>query len=258
MERKKQKQMEKAERAIMRQHSKKTTSECGSERPSDCRELDDSVNMTDLEHSSPSETSNSCSRPNSAMGQPLQQQCTSVPLPMTALPSKDGIKVTLGKCDSTSDFRSPFSIECLLSSRPKGVADGRTAPMGLFPNPFTAGFPSPFAAALGPLGWNSLPGGYRMLQPMGFLVDNLVQSVNAAAVAAAAAAAHSPLNNIHNNNNNNNLSPKELLSEDRKSLSVEALRKKAEEHKEALSRDNNDACASPLSPLSTKSMESAT
>ena len=251
MERKKQKQREKAERALLRQQSKKTPSECGSDRRvenhenrKDVEELDSVVNMTDLELSSPSETSNSCSRPNSAAGQPLPK-CTSVPLPSTCLTSpmsKDSdrvpIKVTLGKCDSTSDFRSPFSIDCLLS-RPK-AADGRTA-MGLFPSPFAAaaaaGFPSPFA--LGPLSWNSLPGGYRMLQPMGFLVDNLVQSVNAAA-AAAAAAGHSPLGA---------LSPKELF-EDRKTLSVEVLRKKAEEHKEALHRDN-DSPESPKKAAST-------
>lgn len=249
LEKKKLKQREKAERALLRQQTKKTPSECGSdvrrdshENHKDTEDLD-SVNMTDLELSSPSETSNSCSRPNSAMAQPLPK-CTSVPLPSTCMTthlSKDhpdrlnSLKVTLGKCDSTSDFRSPFSIDCLLS-RPK-AADGRTA-MGLFPSPFAAaaaaGFPSPFA--LGPLGWNSLPGGYRMLQPMGFLVDNLVQSVNAAA--AAAAAAQSPLS----------LSPKDIF-EDRKTLSVEVLRKKAEEHKEALNRDSE----TPSSPRKTES-----
>ncbi|XP_072035814.1 LOW QUALITY PROTEIN: uncharacterized protein [Amphiura filiformis] len=241
VEKKKLKQREKAERALLRQQTKKSPSECGGDR----KELDemDSVNMTDLELSSPSETSNSCSRPNSAAGQPLPK-CTSVPLPSTCMTShmpKDSaglpIKVTMGKCDSTSDFRSPFSIDCLLS-RPK-AADGRTA-MGLFPSPFAAaaaaGFPSPFA--LGPLSWNSLPGGLQNVATNGISVDNLVQPVNAAA-AAAAAAGHSPFG----------VNSKDIF-EDRKTLSVEVLRKKAEAHKEALHR-HSDAPESPKKVAST-------
>ncbi|XP_038047274.1 homeobox protein unc-4 homolog [Patiria miniata] len=117
---------------------------------------------------------------------------------------------------ANSAFRSSFSIDCLLSPRPNDVG-GRG--FGLLAGHYAAAASlaaaSPYAAAFSPFAWNSLSAALAagVPQPLGFLVERFLPP------------------KPHNLPLMAHPHPITDVFEEQKTLSVERLRKKAEEHK---------------------------
>ncbi|XP_033631179.1 homeobox protein unc-4 homolog [Asterias rubens] len=135
--------------------------------------------------------------------------------------SKQRSKLQQHCTDSASAFRSSFSIDCLLSPRPSDV---NARGFGFLAGHYAAAASlaaSPYAAALAPFTWNTLSAALASgsPQPLGFLVERLLPPKPQLPVL--------PQN------------PLDVL-EEQKTLSVERLRKRAEEHKSkvAVRKDN--------------------
>ncbi|XP_022092302.1 homeobox protein unc-4 homolog [Acanthaster planci] len=230
LEKKKQKQREKAEKNLAKAKKQGGAAEATGKK--DAIAAEGGSDDTERGDEDPEDRDSKCSLPLLSPGtNSTQETTTDVFLPEKKLKTPGG---KLPKGDKTrregkqrsklphhcgvdsanSAFRSSFSIECLLSPRPSDVG-GRG--FGLLAGHYAAAASlaaSPYAAAFSPFTWNSLSAALAagVPQPLGYLVERLLPS------------------KPHNLPIMAHPRPLTDVFEEQKTLSVERLRKKAEEH----------------------------